>query len=77
MGSKGSNTTTQTQTQNQTQTYTPTGGNYLTGALDKAQSAASQPFNIPQAPVAGFSQDQLQAFQQYRDTQGTAQPYYN
>jgi hypothetical protein len=42
-----------------------------------AQSAASQPFNLPVAPVAGFNQDQQQAFQQYRDLQGQAQPYYN
>ena len=76
MGSKGS-TTTQTQNQSQSQSYAPTGAGYLTNALDRASSAASQPFAIPQAPVAGFSNDQQQAFQQYRDAQGSAQPYYN
>lgn len=76
MGSKGS-TTTQTQNQQQSQTYAPTGAGYLTSALDRATSAAAQPFAIPQAPVAGFSQDQEQAFQQYRNAQGMAQPYFN
>lgn len=76
MGSKGS-TTTQTQNQQQSQTYAPTGAGYLTNALDRATSAAAQPFAIPQAPVAGFSQDQQQAFQQYRNAQGMAQPYFN
>jgi hypothetical protein len=42
-----------------------------------AQSAANQPFNLPVAPVAGFSPLQQQAFQQYQDLQGMAQPYYN
>ncbi len=76
MGSKGSTTRT-TQNQQQSQSYAPTGAGYLTNALNQAQSAASLPFNIPQAPVAGFSNDQQQAFQQYRDAQGSAQPYYN
>jgi len=76
MGSKGSTTST-TQNQQQSQTYAPTGAGYLTNALDRASSAAALPFNIPQAPVAGFSNDQQQAFQQYRDAQGMAQPYYN
>jgi len=76
MGSKGS-TTSQTQNQQQSQTYAPTGAGYLTNALDRASSAAALPFNIPQAPVAGFSNDQQQAFQGFRNAQGMAQPYYN
>jgi len=74
VGSKGSQTTT-----NQTQTYTPNAaiGGAGNQAISMAQSAASQPFNLPQAPVAGFQGDQTQAFQQYRDLQGMAQPYYN
>lgn len=72
---KGSNTTTT----NQTQTYQPnqTAANAITGALGQAQSAASLPFNIPQAPVAGFSQDQQNAFGLVNNAQGQAQPYYN
>ena len=73
MGSKGS----QTSTTNQSQTYTPTGGNYITNALNQAQNAAQLPFNIPQAPVAGFSADQQQAFQNVNNAQGMAQPYFN
>src|SRR5882672_4916180 len=70
---KGSNTTTT----NQNQTYTPAGGSQIQGALTQAQNAAQLPFNIPQAPVAGFSQDQLSAFQNVNNAQGMAQPYIN
>lgn len=35
------------------------------------------PFNIPQAPVAGFSPQQQQAFGEVGAAQGQAQPYYN
>lgn len=70
---KGSNTTTT----NQSQTYTPTGGGYIQNALNQAQNAAQLPFNIPQAPVAGFSADQQQAFQNVNNAQGMAQPYFN
>ncbi len=42
-----------------------------------AQNAASTPFQTPAAPVAGFSQDQLGAFQGVRNAQGQAQPYFN
>lgn len=75
MGNKGS----QTSNTSQTQTYTPNAvaSGYITDALGRAASAANQPFAIPQAPVAGFSQDQMGAFQQFRDLQGMAQPYYN
>lgn len=74
MGSKGAQTTT-----NQTQTYTPNpqAAGYITNALDRGQIAANNQFAIPQAPVAGFSQDQQGAFQGFRDAQGAAQPYYN
>lgn len=42
-----------------------------------AGQAAQSPFQLPVAPVAGFTPDQYQAFQQTRDQQGMAQPYYN
>src|SRR5258707_15295338 len=70
---KGSNTTT---TQQQ-QTYNPTGAPQIQTALTQAQNAAQLPFNIPQAPVAGFSQDQQTAFQNINNAQGMAQPYIN
>jgi len=73
MGSKGS----QTSTTNQNQTYTPAGGSQIQGALTQAQNAAQLPFNIPQAPVAGFSQDQQNAFNTVNNAQGMAQPYIN
>jgi hypothetical protein len=73
MCGKGSNTTTT----NQTQTYTPAGGSQIQGALTQAQNAAQLPFNIPQAPVAGFSQDQQSAFGNINAAQGMAQPYIN
>src|SRR5882672_1160072 len=70
---KGSNTTT---TQQQ-QTYNPTGAPQIQTALTQAQNAAQLPFNIPQAPVAGFSQDQQSAFGNINNAQGMAQPYIN
>lgn len=72
-GPKG---TQQSQT-NQTQTYTPAGYSQIASALAQGQAAAQLPFNIPQAPVAGFSPDQLSAFQNVNNAQGSAQPYYN
>jgi len=42
-----------------------------------ATNAANTPFNLPVAPVAGFNPTQNQAFQQYQNLQGSAQPYYN
>lgn len=71
MGNKGQSTTSQTQTN------TPAGAGQVQGALSQAQSAAQLPFNIPQAPVAGFSPDQLAAFQTVNNSQGMAQPYIN
>lgn len=75
MGSKG----TSTQTQQGTSTYTPNPQILGAGsqALGQAQSAAQSPFQLPVAPVAGFTPDQLQAFQQTQQQQGMAQPYYN
>lgn len=75
MGSKG----TAAQQQQGTSTYTPNQATYGAGtqALSMAQGAASQPFNLPTAPVAGFSPQQQQAFQQYGDLQNIYQPYYN
>jgi len=73
---KGSKGTTDTTT-NQTQTYTPAGLSYIQNALNQGQAAAQLPFNIPQAPVAGFSPDQLSGFGAVQQAQGSAQPYYN
>ncbi len=75
MGSKGS----QTQQQQGTSTYTanPITQAYGSQALGMAGQAAQSPFQLPVAPVAGFTGDQSQAFQQTRDQQGFAQPYYN
>ena len=69
---KGSNTTT---TQ-QNQTYTPAGYGYIQNALNQGQAAAQLPFNIPQAPVAGFSGQQQQAFNEVGNAQNQAQPYF-
>lgn len=40
-----------------------------------ARYAAGQPFQMPQAPVAGFNEDQQSAFANMRRDQGLAQPY--
>ena len=74
MGSKS-----QTSTTNQSQTYSPNSVAYnsIVGALGQAQNAAQLPFNIPVAPVAGFSGQQQQAFNEIGQAQGMAQPYYN
>ena len=74
MGSKGQTTTT-----NQTQTYSPNpvAQGYITDALGRAQSAANQGFNLPVAPVAGFSGQQEQAFNAVGQGYNAAQPYFN
>src|SRR5882724_2682150 len=72
MGKGSATTTTQQQ-----QTYNPAGASQIQGALTQAQNAAQLPFNIPQAPVAGFSQDQQAAFGNINNAQGMAQPYIN
>jgi hypothetical protein len=69
---KGSNTTTTSQNQ----TYAPAGAGYIQNALNTAQNAAQLPFNIPQAPVAGFSGLQNQAFGLAGNT-GIQSPYLN
>lgn len=45
--------------------------------MQQGQAAAQTPFQQPAAPVAGFSQDQLSAFQNVNNAQGMAQPYIN
>lgn len=69
MGSKGSQKTTQS--------YTPNASVGQTGtqALDMARHAAGQPFQIPAAPVANFTDDQLSAFADMRNDRRLAQPY--
>ncbi len=64
---------------NQVQTYQPNpqATSAITGAMNTAQNTASLPFNLPQAPVAGFSPDQLAAFQSVNNAQGIANPYIN
>src|SRR6266702_3585835 len=73
MGSKGQSTSTT----NQNQTYAPAGAGYIQNALNRAGQTANLPMNIPQAPVAGFSQDQQTAFGNINAAQGMAQPYIN
>lgn len=74
MGSKGNKSTTTSQ-----QTYTPdprisaAAGQALSGA----QSAAQLPFQMPTAPVAGFSPFQEQAFGQIQGMQGMSLPYFD
>lgn len=69
MGSKGQTTST----------YTPAPaiGGSGTQAISMAQNAVQAPFSQPAAPVAGFTPDQLAAFQNVRNTQGYAQPYFD
>ena len=66
------------QTTNQTQSYTPDAGVAASGrqVLDMAGSAASRPFEMPAAPVAGFNPFQQQAFSQYQGMQGGTDPYF-
>lgn len=75
MGSKGSNTTTQSG--QSSYSADPRTQGAASQALGMAQTAASSPFQLPVAPVAGFTPDQAQAFQQNRNIQGMAQPYYD
>jgi hypothetical protein len=76
MGNKGAQTTTNTQS-GQSYSANPLIQSAGAQALSGAQAAAAQPFQMPVAPVAGFNSDQSQAFQQYRNLQGMAQPYFN
>lgn len=61
----------------QTSTYAPNQQttDALNAALGKAQTTAQTPFNLPQAPVAGFSPDQLNAFNTVNNSQGIGNPY--
>ena len=74
MGGGGKGSTTQTTNQNQSYSADPRVQAAGTQALSGAQSAASQPFQMPVAPVAGFSPLQQQVFNQYQNT--VNQPYY-
>src|SRR6516164_10358298 len=67
------------QTTQQQATYTPNPSIVAAGnqAIHGAQSAAATPFGIGVQPIAGFSPQQQQAFQQYGQLQGLYQPYYN
>src|ERR1700739_2379082 len=69
-GSKGQSTSQATYAPN------PVAVNAITGALGTAQTAAQTPFNLPQAPVAGFSPDQLAAFQTVNNSPGMENPYF-
>lgn len=68
----------QTTTTNQTQTYSPNPAVAGAGteAINLAQGAASQPFQTPAAPVAGFNPFQQQAFSQYQGIQGGTNPFF-
>src|SRR5262249_3786647 len=46
-------------------------------ALGQMYNVSQTPFQIPTAPVAPFSPQQMQAFQQTGNIQGYAQPYIN
>ena len=65
-------------TTNQSQTYTPNAAIAGAGnqAIGMAQNAASSPFQMPAAPVAGFNPFQQQGFGQYAAMQGMTDPYY-
>lgn len=74
MGSKGSQTTTQQQSQ--TQTPNPYVGGAGQAAIQGAEYAAGQPFQMPVAPLAPFTPFQEQGFQEVQNLQGMAQPYF-
>ena len=65
-------------TTNTTQQYTPNPATLSAGtqALTMAQQAASTPFSLPVAPVAGFNPTQQAAFSAVNAAQGMAQPYF-
>jgi len=74
MGSKGSNQTTT----NATQRYEPNPmiATAAGQAIGGAESAAQQGFQMPVAPVAGFTPFQQQAFGATQQMQGMAQPFF-
>jgi hypothetical protein len=71
MGSKGQST--QDTNNNQSYTADPRTQQAASQALTGAENAASQPFQMPVAPVAGFNPQQQQAFNQYSQIQGANQ----
>lgn len=73
----GSFCTSAPATVNQTQTYTPNPQITAAGtsALNRAEQAADQPFQMPAAPVAGFNPFQQQAFGQIQGMQGDLDPF--
>src|SRR5712671_6122207 len=71
MGSKGQST--QQTNNNQSYTADPRTQQAAGQALQGAEAAASQPFQMPVAPVAGFNPQQQQAFNQYSQIQGANQ----
>src|SRR3954464_11075898 len=77
MGSKGSQSTNTVQNTAQTYTANPAISGIGNQAISQAQAAGSQPFQMPQAPVADFNADQQAAFQQYRGLPGIPAPYLN
>ena len=77
MGSKGQSQQASATNSNQTYTANPQIAAAGTQALNQAQSAAAQPFQMPVAPVAGLNATQNQAFNQYQGLQGIQTPFYN
>jgi hypothetical protein len=75
LGSKGQSVQNQTGYSNYSANPLTQGA--ASQALGQAQTAASSPFNLPVAPVAGLNATQNQAFGQIGQEQGMAQPYYN
>src|SRR5512143_2724464 len=74
LGSKGSST----QQTSSTSRYTPSPQITAAGtqALQGGQAASQQPFWLPQQPIAGFTPDQLAAFQNVRNMQGMTSPWF-
>lgn len=68
----------QTTDTTQTQTYSanPVIKKAGTQAINMATSAANQPFQMPAAPVAGFTPFQDQAYSQIMGLQGSTIPYF-
>ncbi len=72
MGSKGNSVST---TSNQQYTPNAPVGAAGSQAITTAQQLAQSPFNMPTAPVAGFTPFQQQAFGATQNQLGMAQPY--
>lgn len=76
MGSKGSAQTTQQQAGTSTYSANPLTQQAGSQALGMASNAANLPFQLPTQQYAGFTPDQLSAFQQTQGAAQSAQPYY-